>query len=33
MLILSDIYRVAINVGDRVLTPGLKKVLRAHAHR
>ncbi len=26
MLILSDLYRVAINVGDRALTPGMKKV-------
>jgi hypothetical protein len=26
MFILSDLYRVAINVGDRALTPGIKKV-------
>lgn len=26
MFILSDLYRVAIGVGDRVLTPGMKKV-------
>lgn len=26
MFILSDLYRVAINVGDRVLTPGMKQV-------
>ena len=27
MLILSDLYRVAINTGERVLSPGMKKVL------
>lgn len=26
MFILSDLYRVAINMGERVLTPGMKKV-------
>jgi hypothetical protein len=26
MFILSDLYRGAINVGERVLTPGMKKV-------
>lgn len=26
MLILSDLYRVAINTGERVLSPGIKKV-------
>ena len=26
MFILSDLYRVAIKVGDRVLTPGMKQV-------
>jgi hypothetical protein len=28
MFILSDLYRVAINVGDRALTPGMKKVIK-----
>jgi hypothetical protein len=28
MFILSDLYRVAINVGDRALTPGIKKVIK-----
>ncbi len=27
MFILSDFYRVAINAGDRVLTPGMKQVI------
>ena len=26
MLILSDLYRVAIHTGERVLSPGIKKV-------
>lgn len=26
MFILSNLYRVAINVGDRALTPSMKKV-------
>lgn len=26
MFILSDLYRVAITMGDRVLTPGMKQV-------
>lgn len=26
MFILSDLYRVAISVGERVLTPGMKQV-------
>jgi hypothetical protein len=26
MLILSDLYRAAINVGERALSPGMKKV-------
>ncbi|CAF4425005.1 unnamed protein product, partial [Adineta steineri] len=25
MFLLSDLYRVAINVGDRALSPGMKK--------
>ncbi|CAF2507867.1 unnamed protein product [Rotaria sp. Silwood2] len=28
MFILSDFYRVAIGVGDRVLTPGMKKIVK-----
>ena len=27
MFILSDLYRVAINIGDRALTPSMKRVL------